>query len=84
MAIGVIPDFQKRGIEAAMLLDQANRLRSNNSGYKDMVVTWVGDYNPRWQQSLDKIGFQRVSKMATYRKLFDPNKTFERSPIIMN
>jgi GNAT superfamily N-acetyltransferase len=83
IAIGVIPEFQKKGIEAAIFLDLDNKIRLNNSGYKDIVVTWVADYNPKMQHIFDELGFKPVSKMATYRKLFDPNEVFERRSIIM-
>lgn len=83
VAIGVTPEFQKKGIEAAIFLDLATRLQNNNDVYKDIVVTWVGDFNPKMQHIFEDIGFGVVSKMATYRKLFDPDVVFERSPIIM-
>lgn len=81
IAIGVHPDHQKKGIEAAIFLDLAERIQSKNK-YKDVVVTWVGDFNPKMQYIFESIGFYPIAKMATYRLLFDPTKKFERSPII--
>ncbi len=81
VAIGVHPDFQKRGIEGAIFMDLGKRLQGQ-SKYIDIVVTWVGDFNPKMQFIFEDIGFTVKSKMATYRKLFDENAVFERSPII--
>lgn len=81
VAIGVHPEFQKRGIEGAIFEDLAKRLQGK-SHYEDVVVTWVGDFNPKMQYIFEDIGFTVKSKMATFRKLFDENAPFERSPII--
>ncbi|RDB07902.1 hypothetical protein [Runella aurantiaca] len=81
VAIGVHPEFQKKGIEGAIFTDLAKRLQGN-SKYTDMVVTWVGDFNPKMQYIFEDIGFVVKSKMATYRKIFDENVPFERCPII--
>lgn len=81
VAIGVHPEFQKRGIEGAIFMDLGKRFQGK-SKYKDIVVTWVGDFNPKMQFIFEDIGFTVKSKMATYRKLFDENTVFERCPII--
>ncbi|MDP2187940.1 MAG: hypothetical protein Q8J69_04570 [Sphingobacteriaceae bacterium] len=81
VAIGVHPDFQRRGIEGAIFTDLANRLQGK-SNYHDVVVTWVGDFNPKMQFIFEDLGFVVAARMATYRCLFDPTAVFERSPII--
>jgi len=81
IAMGVHPEYQRKGIEGAIFLDLAERVQSKNK-YKDVVVTWVGDFNPKMQYIFESIGFYPVAKMATYRLLFDPKAKFERSPII--
>lgn len=81
IAIGVHPEFQKKGIEGAIFMDLAKRMQGN-AKYQDVVVTWVGDFNPKMQHIFEEIGFTVKSKMATYRKIFDENAIFERSPII--
>ncbi|MDG1433442.1 MAG: hypothetical protein P8Q41_05505 [Saprospiraceae bacterium] len=81
IAIGVHPQHQKKGIEGAIFIDLAERIQSRRK-YEDVVVTWVGDFNPKMQYIFESIGFYPIAKMATYRLLFDPNAKFERSPII--
>jgi predicted GNAT family acetyltransferase len=81
IAIGVKPEYQKKGLEAALFQHMSEMLISKNN-YKDVVVTWVGDFNPKMQHIFEEIGFKPVSKMATYRYLFDRSKPFERSQII--
>jgi GNAT superfamily N-acetyltransferase len=81
VAIGVHPDFQSKGVEGAIFTDLGERLQKQTD-YKDIVVTWVGDFNPKMQYIFEDIGFEVKSKLATYRKLFDETKEFARSPII--
>lgn len=81
IAIGVHPQHQKKGIEGAIFMDLADRIQSKKT-YEDVVVTWVGDFNPKMQYIFESIGFYPIAKMATYRVLFDQNAKFERSPII--
>ena len=64
-----------------MFIDLADRIQ-NKTKYKDIITTWVGDFNPKMQHIFEELGFTPISTMATYRKIFDPNKAFERSPII--
>jgi GNAT superfamily N-acetyltransferase len=81
IAIGVHPEHQGNGIESAIFIDLAKRIQPKNK-YEDVVVTWVGDFNPKMQYIFESIGFYPIAKMATYRLLFDPNQKFARSPII--
>lgn len=81
IAIGVHPEFQKKGLEGAIFMDLAKRIQHKNI-YEDVVVTWVGDFNPKMQYIFESIGFYPKAKMATFRKLFNPDVEFERSPII--
>jgi hypothetical protein len=81
VAFGVHPVFQHKGIEGAIFADLAKRLQGK-AGYRDVVTTWVGDFNPKMQHIFEEVGFTIKSKLATYRKLFNESVPFERSKII--
>jgi hypothetical protein len=81
VAFGVHPNFQHKGIEGAIFADLAKRLQGRSS-YREVVTTWVGDFNPKMQHIFEEMGFTIKSKLATYRKLFDETVAFERSKII--
>jgi GNAT superfamily N-acetyltransferase len=77
---GVVPAHQGKGVEAAMLVHAQQALIA--AGYTEIEMNWIGDFNPRMLALTRSIG-ARISKThVTYRKLFDPNREFERSPII--
>ena len=81
MAFGIDPDFQGKGLEGA-LMDECKRIISKKNRYKDVVITWVGDFNPKMIHVIENLGARKLRTMATYRYLFDRNAKFERSKII--
>ncbi|OUJ70237.1 hypothetical protein [Hymenobacter crusticola] len=77
---GVVPDYQGQGVESAMLVHaQQEFIRA---GYTDIEMNWIGDFNPRMLVLTRSIGAHIYKTHATYRKLFDENRPFERCPII--
>lgn len=81
IAFGVTTAFQGKGVEAAIFEDLVDRLR-NHPHYNTAISNWIGDFNPKMLHIIEGVGFRPTSKLATYRKLFDPTKEFKRSPII--
>ena len=77
---GVVPDYQGKGVDAAMLHHARPRLEA--AGYADIEMNWIGDFNPRMMVTTRSIGARIVKTHATYRYLFDRERVFERSPII--
>ncbi len=77
---GVVKDFQGKGVEAAMIKWSHEVLKKKK--YKDIVMTWVGDFNPRMLRVLDNLGSELYQKYSTYRYLFNRKILFERAPII--
>ncbi|MCK5821074.1 MAG: GNAT family N-acetyltransferase [Bacteroidales bacterium] len=74
---GVIPEFQNSGVVAALFLQFARAMR-NRPEYKEMELSWVGDYNPRMHKIYEQIGGVHMKTHVTYRFLFDPSASFER------
>ena len=82
LAFGVTPKFQGIGMESYVLNSAAEHLRTKCPNYKDVIVTWIGDFNPKMMHVTKSMGAKNYHDLKTYRKLFDENAVFERSPII--
>jgi len=81
IVFGVAKAFQGKGIEGALIV-YAEKNIVDKGLYKDTVLTWIGDFNPRMIkvcQNLDAVNYRTL---ATYRYLFDRSIPFERHAII--
>jgi len=81
LAFGVSAEYQKKGVEAVMMANIEKYLKANRK-YESVVVAWIGDFNPKMVNMLGKFNTEISRRAVTYRKLFDPNAPFERSPIL--
>jgi hypothetical protein len=77
---GVVPKFQNSGIESAILSKYRDVILKqwNYRHYKEIELSWVGDFNPRMQSFYIKTGAQWAKTHYTYRYLFDPEMPFDR------
>jgi hypothetical protein len=81
MVFGVIPKFQKLGIESALADHTSNIMKQN--GYRYVVQTWIGDFNPKMIKVCESFFQSDVyQKLTTYRYLFNRKSPFEKHPII--
>jgi GNAT superfamily N-acetyltransferase len=74
---GVIPEFQNSGVIAALFLQFAKATR-DKGWYREIELSWVGDYNPRMRKVYEQIGAVPVKKHITYRYMIDPSVPFAR------
>ena len=81
IVFGVAKEWQGKGIEGALIVYGEKNI-VNRKLYKDTVLTWVGDFNPRMVKVCENLGAANYRTLATYRYLFDRNKPFERHPTI--
>ena len=81
MVFGVVPEHQRRGVEAGIVL-AADKVLKETRHWKKIELTWVGDFNPRMINTCETLGAKLVKTHITYRKLFDNKKRFERHPIM--
>lgn len=81
VAFGIDPDHQGIGLEGLIFKHLEKAIRPSHR-YEGIIITWIGDFNPKMISIIRSLGGNKVREMATYRKLFDPNAEFERSPII--
>jgi len=75
---GVIPEFQNSGIIAAVFYHFAKTLYKVKPEYKEMELSWVGDYNNKMRKLYIQMGGEHVKTHITYRYLFDSNAVFNR------
>jgi len=78
--MGVIPEFQSRGIEAGIILNLA-KVFERKSHYTEIEFSWVGDFNPKMRKIFISVGCKSVKHYITYRYLFDRNAEYHRYPI---
>ena len=82
LIFGVVPEFQKRGIEAAMIYEFSKSGLDASFPFRTLEMNWIGDFNPRMSHLMEHIGAKVFKTHYTYRKLFDETKEFKRSEII--
>jgi len=82
LAFGIDPKYQGLGVEGFIFRVYKNEVAKQPEKYKDLIITWIGDFNPKMVNIIEGLGAKVFRRMATYRYLFDRSKPFERSPII--
>ena len=81
LVMGVVPKFQKSGIESAIFY-QLRQVLLKKDWYNEMELSWVGDFNPKMISIFEAVGGRRAKTHLTLRYLFDRQKDFKRSSII--
>jgi len=81
LVMGVIPKFQGAGIESGIFW-HLRQVMLKKPWYKEMELSWVGDFNPKMIALFNSVGSQYAKTHETLRYLFDKNRPFERLPII--
>jgi hypothetical protein len=77
LVAGVVPRYQNSGIESA-IFSQYNKVIPPKKKYKEIELSWVGDYNPKMQALYKSLNAKMAKKHITFRYLFDRNKTYHR------
>ncbi|MGQ7870847.1 GNAT family N-acetyltransferase [Sunxiuqinia sp. sy24] len=81
LVMGVVPEFQKSGIESAIFY-QLRQVLLKKDWYDEMELSWVGDFNPKMISIFEAVGGKKMKTHLTLRYLFDRQKEFKRSSII--
>lgn len=79
--MGVKPKYQKSGIESALFWHM-DKMMKRFPKYKEVELSWVGDFNPKMRMLHESVGASFAKKHITYRKLFSKDAEVERSTII--
>jgi hypothetical protein len=74
---GIVPEFQNSGVIAPLFL-QFVRAVEARPHYKEIELSWVGDYNPRMRKIYEQIGGVQKKAHVTYRYLLDRSRPFVR------
>lgn len=81
IVMGVIPRFQNSGIESGLFWHLRQVMLKKN-WYKEMELSWVGDFNPKMISLFNSVGSKYAKTHETMRYLFDRSKPSVRLPII--
>lgn len=74
---GVNPSHQNSGIESAIFLQLYNVFK-RKKWYKELELSWVGDFNPRMTAIYEALGAKKAKTHITYRYMINPELPFMR------
>jgi hypothetical protein len=74
---GVHPTHQNSGVESAIFF-QIYKAFEKKPWYKELELSWVGDYNPRMIAIYEAIGASKAKTHITYRFMINPALSFIR------
>ncbi len=74
--MGVVEAFQNSGIESAMLWNINKNVMPKKPNYKDIELSWAGDFNPKIVAIYKASGGQHEKTHWQMRYLFDRTKPF--------
>jgi hypothetical protein len=74
---GVHPSHQNSGVESAIFF-QIYKVFDKKPWYKELDLSWVGDYNPRMIAIYEAIGASKAKTHITYRLMINPGHFFIR------
>jgi GNAT superfamily N-acetyltransferase len=83
LIFAIIPEYRGLGLESALVMEFAKIAFSKNFPYKDIDLTWIGDFNPLMMRFQEQIGGKIYKTHATYRLLFNEERQkngFSRCP----
>jgi hypothetical protein len=74
---GVHPTYQNSGVESAIFL-QLYKVFRKKPWFKELELSWVGDYNPKMIAIYEAIGAKKAKTHITYRYLINSSLRFIR------
>ncbi len=77
--MGVIPKFQGIGIESAIFWHLRKPVFIKRPHYKELEISWVGDFNPKMKATLEALGADPGKIHITYRKFFENQHEFKKA-----
>jgi hypothetical protein len=80
--MGVVPKFQGIGIESAIFWHMREPVLHKRPHYKELEISWVGDFNPKMKAVMDAMGANFGKIHFTYRKIFEEGRTFKKAAVI--
>lgn len=80
--MGVIPKFQGKGVESAIFWHLQDPLQKVRPHYKEIEISWVGDFNPKMKATLYAMGANPGKIHITYRKLITEDAKFKTATAV--
>lgn len=81
LAFGIVPEHQRRGLEAGLVCSLEAQAIKRRFKYKDLQLNWIGDFNPAMIKLAKSAGAELCKKHITFRYLFDREKPFTRAKL---
>ena len=81
VVFGIIPEFQGKGLEGAIVTAAAKKIQPMGK-YTDFEMNWIGSFNPKMIKICESVGSTVKKTHHTYRYIFDRTKEFHRAPTI--
>jgi GNAT superfamily N-acetyltransferase len=77
--MGVAPEFQGLGLESVLFWHLRKPLFEKRPHYKELEISWVGDFNPKMKATLEAMAANPGKKHITYRKIFGSNAIHKKA-----
>lgn len=74
---GVHPGYQNSGVESAIFL-QLYKVFIRKPWYKELELSWVGDFNPKMIAIYEALGSKRAKTHITFRYMINEDRPFVR------
>ncbi|MDY0347537.1 MAG: hypothetical protein RBR13_01775 [Tenuifilaceae bacterium] len=74
LIFGIIPQYQGKGVDGALIKQFESKANSKGSPYTDIELNWIGDFNPAMRKIAEKLGAKVLKTHVTYRYMFDQSK----------
>lgn len=81
LVFGVVPEWQRSGIEGFMIWEGTQHIRKATD-FEEIEMQWIGDFNPKMIKIAQSLGTETTRQLTTYRYLFDRERPFERHPVL--
>ena len=81
VVFGIIPEFQGKGLEGAIVMAAAYKIQPMKR-YTDFEMNWIGSFNPKMIRICESVGSKVSKTHITYRYIFDQTKEFFPAPVI--
>ena len=80
--LGVVPKYQGKGVESAIFWHLQQPLLTTRSYYKEIEISWVGDFNPKMKATMEAMKAGPGKIHITYRKYFVEEGNFHKATSI--
>jgi len=80
VVFGVVPEFQGKGLEGAIVMAAAKVVQVGR--YNEFEMNWIGNFNPKMIKVAEAAGGKIRKVHITYKYIFDQSKPFYPMKVI--